>query len=241
MDDQVEHLLHARAAADDAGELVILRLQVLAQRRVLGEQSLALDGVAQHDQHFVVLERLGDVVEGAALHRGNGVLHRRKRRDHEHRQVFIDLLQLVERLHPVHSGHHHVDDRGIEWQRLGQLETLGRRRREPDVVTLARQERLEDLPHDLFVVDDQDGTVAAHISLTLQLACGGGVAHVRTLRPPVVRCISALTCITHTSEVTGVIPRRASCRPHRAQRARSRGPVENRVRTASRRPCRSRS
>ena len=30
------------------------------------------------------------------------------------------------------------------------------------MIPLARQQRLEDLAHDLFVVDDQNGTVAAH-------------------------------------------------------------------------------
>ena len=40
--------------------------------------------------------------------------------------------------------------------RPGQLEPLGRVRREPHLVALPRQQRLEDLAHDLLVVDDQD-------------------------------------------------------------------------------------
>ena len=68
------------ALADDAGELVVARLQVLPQRDVLGHQLPALEGVAQDDQHFVVLERLGDVVERALLHRGDRALHRGDRR-----------------------------------------------------------------------------------------------------------------------------------------------------------------
>ena len=68
------------------------------------------------DEHFVVLERLGDVVERAALHRGDGVLHRRERRDHQHRQLVVELLQLLEHLQAVDARHHHVDDRGIERQ-----------------------------------------------------------------------------------------------------------------------------
>ena len=33
---------------------------------------------------------------------------------------------------------------------------------QPHVVALAREQRVEDLAHDLFVVDDEDRTVAAH-------------------------------------------------------------------------------
>ena len=43
-----------------------------------------------------------------------------------------------------------------------QLEPVVAARRQAHVVALARQQRLEDLAHDLFVVDDQDGAVAAH-------------------------------------------------------------------------------
>ena len=92
----------------------LLRLQGLPQRGVLRLQLPPLDGVAHHDQHLVVLERLGDVVEGAALHRGDRRLDRRERGDHQHRQLVVELLQLVERGDAVHARHHHVDDRGVE-------------------------------------------------------------------------------------------------------------------------------
>ena len=125
LDDQVEHLPHPRAAADDLAEPVGVRLQVLPQRAVLGDQPPLRQRVAQHDQHFVVLERLGDVVERAALHRRDRVLDRGERGDHQHRQVVVDLLELVERGDAVHARHHHVDDRGVERHRAGQLEALG--------------------------------------------------------------------------------------------------------------------
>ena len=48
----------------------------------------------------------------------------------------------------------------------GELEPLGRVRREAHLVALARQQRLEDLAHDLLVVDDQDRAV------TVMVACG---------------------------------------------------------------------
>ena len=154
--DQVEHLLHPRAAADDLAEAVGVRLQVLAERAVLGDEPALREGVAHDGQHFVVLERLGDVVEGAALHRRDRALDRRERGDHQHRQVVVDLLQLVERGHAVHARHHDVDDGGVERDRAGELEALGGVGGEANGIALARQQRLEDLAHDLLVVDDQN-------------------------------------------------------------------------------------
>src|SRR6185436_11049433 len=50
LNDQVEDRFHPAALADDARELVIPRLQVLAQRDVLGDQLAALDRVLEDDQ-----------------------------------------------------------------------------------------------------------------------------------------------------------------------------------------------
>src|SRR4029434_2424835 len=84
LDDEVENLLHPRTSSDDPGKLLILRLKVLSQGRVLGHQLTTLDGVTNDDEHFIVLERLGDVVEGAALHGRDRRLDRRECRDHQH-------------------------------------------------------------------------------------------------------------------------------------------------------------
>ena len=162
LDDEVEDLLHQRAAADDVGELVVPRLQVLLERDVLGHQPPPLDSVVQHHQHFVVLEGLGDVVEGALLHGGDGGFHRRERRDHQHRQLVVEVADGVEHLKPVHPGHHHVDNHGVDRRRAHHLQPVGAGRREAHAIALARQQRLEDLPHDLFVVDDENRALTSH-------------------------------------------------------------------------------
>ena len=136
--------------------------RVLPERRVLGHQLATLDGIADDDEHFVVLEGLGDVVEGAALHGRDRRFDRRKRRDHQHRKVVIELLQLLEHGQSVHARHHHVHDRRVEGKRPRQIESLFGTRRQPHVISLARQQRVEDLTHDFFIVDDENGTVAAH-------------------------------------------------------------------------------
>jgi hypothetical protein len=127
LNDQVEHLLHPRAAADDAGEAVVAGLQVLLEGDVLGHQPAALDGVVEDDQHLVVLERLGDVVEGALLHGADGGFHRREGGDHDHRQVVVDRPHRVEDLQPVHLGHHHVGDDRVERRRPRQIEPVAAR------------------------------------------------------------------------------------------------------------------
>ena len=90
LDDQVEHLTHARALADDVGELVVALLNVLPEVAVLVNQPTPLEGVADHHQHFIVLERLGDVVECSGFHRRNGALDGRVGRDDDDREVLVD-------------------------------------------------------------------------------------------------------------------------------------------------------
>jgi hypothetical protein len=54
------------------------------------------------------------------------------------------------------EARHDVDDGRVEGQGARQLEAFSARRREADVVSLPRQERLENLAHDLFVIDDEN-------------------------------------------------------------------------------------
>ena len=84
------------------------------------------------------------------------------------------LVQLLEHLHAVDARHHHVDDDGIERQRPRQIETFGAVGREADGVALADQERFEDFPHDLLVVDDEDRGIAPHSVSASYLATAVG-------------------------------------------------------------------
>ena len=126
--------------------------------------------VADDGEHFVVLEWLGHVVEGAVLHRRDRAFDRGVRRDDEDREIFIDAFQFVERLDAVQSRHHDVDDRRVKGQRPGKREPVLTRRSEPHLVALPRQQRLEDVAHDLLVVDDEDGAVlgSGHGALPLR-------------------------------------------------------------------------
>ena len=70
------------------------------------------------------------------------------------------LAQLVEHAHAVDARHHHVDDDGVERQRARQVEPVAAAGGETDRVALAHEQRLENLAHDLLVVDDEDGGIA---------------------------------------------------------------------------------
>src|SRR5262249_60589681 len=59
---------------------------------------------------------------------------------------------------------------GVEGHRGREAEPLSGRRGEPHPVALARQERVEDLAHDLLVVDDENGRV--HIAARPASASG---------------------------------------------------------------------
>ena len=160
--DQVEHLAHARTAADDVPQPVVLRPETLAKRAVLGHQPPLLGRVAHHHQHFFVLERLGDVVERAAFHGRDRVLERCVGGDQNDRQVLVEPAQPVQRLNPTDARHHHVDDGDVEPLPASQLQPLVTGDRGRHATALAHEQRLQDVTHDLLVVDDQHGRVTKH-------------------------------------------------------------------------------
>src|SRR5947207_829573 len=64
---ELEHLAHSRGFSDDAAEAVALR-ELFAQPAILLGQAARLGALSERQQDFFVLERLGDVVEGAFAH-----------------------------------------------------------------------------------------------------------------------------------------------------------------------------
>ena len=160
--DGLEHRPDARAVADDVGEPARLRPQAPAQRAVLAREPLLRHRVAHDEQHVVVLERLFDEVEGAALERLAGVPGSAERRDHDHRGRFVEPRNLVESRQPVHPGHHHVEQHRVERLRPRALDAFAAGGRKPHAAPLALQQGLEDLPHDRLVVDDQQRSPVQH-------------------------------------------------------------------------------
>ena len=111
--DGVEHLDHPAALADDVLEAV-LGLELLPEVEVLVAELLALERVPDDEVDFVELERLGDVVVGAELHRLHRGLGRGHRGDHDDRGVGGDLLGGAQHLQPVHLRHAQIGDDHVE-------------------------------------------------------------------------------------------------------------------------------
>ena len=141
--------------ADDAPEAEAQR-ELLAQAPVLLGQPPRLGALAQGQEHFLVLEGLRDVVEGAEAHRLDGALDRGVgRHDHDDGVGIApqDVAQHVE-ARPV--GQHQVEQDDVVGLGLEQGHGLGGGRRRGDLVALPRQQGAEDVADDLLVVDDED-------------------------------------------------------------------------------------
>ena len=84
--DRLVDLLHRRAVADDRDADLEAAAQLAFETVQVGGQTRHLQGAAGDGAHLVDVERLGDVIVGAALHRVDGVVHRVLRRDDDDRR-----------------------------------------------------------------------------------------------------------------------------------------------------------
>jgi hypothetical protein len=79
------------------------------QAAVLALELGRFQGPVDHQQQAVGLERLFQELVGAALDGADGGLDVAVARDHDHRQVGVQLLDHVEQLQPVHAAALHPD------------------------------------------------------------------------------------------------------------------------------------
>jgi hypothetical protein len=123
--DQLRHLLHGGALADQFGQREDF-LEIFAQAHHLAARALVLERVGYQVRKLVGVDRLRDVVVGAvlqSLHRG---VHGRIPCHDDDREVRIGLAQARLQLHPVHSRHFDIDQRDIELGLLDDFERLAR-------------------------------------------------------------------------------------------------------------------
>jgi hypothetical protein len=155
--DGLEHLLHPRALRHHLIEPAsrVALGQLLAQVLVLAEQPLALLRLAQDQHHLVGLERLGDVVVGAALHRLERHVERAERRHHDHRRAQPALADLVDQRQPVELRHPDVREHHVVGAASQLRERLLRRAHRGRLVALAREQHHQHVAQPLFVVDDE--------------------------------------------------------------------------------------
>ena len=152
--DELAEMVHRRRLADQIARLAGALAQLLDLAAELGGLERPLG-----DQHQPVgLERLLDVVVGAALDRRDGGLDVAVAGDHDHRQIGVLALDRVEERQPVHAAPLQPDVE--EDERRPPLGDLGERRigigGRAGAVALVREDAGDELPDVGFVVDDED-------------------------------------------------------------------------------------
>ena len=126
-------------------------------------------------QQLGELERLGEVVVGAAVEAGDLVGHARARRQQQDGQLPAARAQLAQDGEPVAFRQHHVEDEQI----VLALERAAESRlpvvRDVDLVVLRFQPALDEARHLLLVLDDQDPHRACTGRRTRPRATAAGV------------------------------------------------------------------
>ena len=151
-----EHLLEREARGDGLAHLV--ERERLAQAQVLGREPLLLEAALHDVDDLFDLERLEDVVVGAALHRVDRRLDRAEAgHDHGERVRARRCAICVEQLDAAHARHLEVADdevvvRAARARSSARGAVLGR----ADDVALHAEEVREDVADELLVVDDED-------------------------------------------------------------------------------------
>jgi hypothetical protein len=143
------------ALADDVPEGEI-PAHFLTQAHILLPQVLPLLGLAQGQQDFVGLERLGDIVVGPALHGFHGRVQVPVGGHHDHRGLHLPALERLQQLQPVHLGHDHVQEDEIEKVGLRQAQRLLPAPGGQDLIPFPLEDQGKHVAHGFFVVDDQN-------------------------------------------------------------------------------------
>ena len=88
--------LHGGAGADDIDAGLEAFFDFLFELAKIAGQFAAVHGALDQDQHFVEVEGLGDVIEGAVFHGADGVAHGVLRGHQDHRRVDAVVLEFLE-------------------------------------------------------------------------------------------------------------------------------------------------
>jgi hypothetical protein len=101
-DERVE-LVHRRMPADDFVEIVRPR-QLGAKHFDLPLERAPFERPARQREELVLLERLGQIVEGAELHGRDRGPHRLHGGDQDYLDTFVDGFDALKHLDAVHPG-----------------------------------------------------------------------------------------------------------------------------------------
>ena len=157
--DDVQGGPQRRALTDDG---LLGPRQPGAELLVFQHQPPLVDRLLHALEHRVPLERLGEEVIGAVLHRRDRRLHRPVRGHQDHFRVGRDGAHGAQQLLPAHGRHHQIGEHHVDGLRAQPLHRLLAAAGEEDAIALAREDPVERIEVCLFVVDDEDGAAVLH-------------------------------------------------------------------------------
>ena len=152
--DGAEDVLHRLALRQNRLELMLFA-NLFAQRAVFASECLALFGLAQREHDLVVFEGLLHVVVSARLDRLERVVDVAVGAHDDDRRFVTFGLERRQQIEAAHFGHAHVGEHHVGTERVHQRERLFTALGGLDFVPLSLQQRAQDDPLVLFVVDNE--------------------------------------------------------------------------------------
>ena len=119
--DHLVDLAHLGAVADERAERAVLA-QLAAQRLHLAHRFEPLDDLVEQDLQTLNVDRFGQVVVGAFLHRLDRGVDGALRGEQQRRDIGADLRQGAQQREPIHARHHHVGNHDRRTERRDLLE-----------------------------------------------------------------------------------------------------------------------
>jgi hypothetical protein len=151
---EMVELFHLRMSADDLAE-VVAALELRAQVDDLALERAPLERPAHEREQLVLLEGLGEVIEGAQLHGGHRRADRLHRGDQDDLDVLVDGLDALQHLDAVHAGQPDVEEDQVHLGGAEHVEGGGAVGDVHDLVVVVQDEP-EGFAQAGFVVHDQD-------------------------------------------------------------------------------------
>ena len=153
----LEHLQPRRAVADHAVVVAAAPALNLDRERVAAAcECAAFERARDHEVELGELVGLGEVVEGAQLHRRDRAVDAAVAGEHHDLGARRELLDALEQLDAVHARHLDVDEGELHAAGLDAAQCAFAVAGLADAVALAAEAAAEQLAVELLVVDDQD-------------------------------------------------------------------------------------
>ena len=115
-----------------------------------------LERAPDRQLEMVAVARLGQEIEGASFHRGDGGGHIAKRGGHDDEQIGLESVRLLEEREPVETRHFQIGHHYGKGPALQALESLWPILRANDLVTFLFEQEGHDFEKALVVVDKKD-------------------------------------------------------------------------------------